>query len=721
MATLERIRQRSGILIIVIGLAMLAFILTDLLGSGGILFNDQSTIGKVDGKKISREEFAYKVEELKASNPQYAQLSNKQLADFVWNNMLREEIMGKEYAKLGMAVTTEELDFEIKQNQQIQQAFVNPNTGQFDEGQFYQYVSSIRENREKDQESADVWNQWIGFEKGMKDQSLMNKYNTAVQKGMYTPKALAQAEYVAGNKSYEMQFVQLSYAAIADSTITVTDADKKKFYRANKEKYKQEAARNLEYVFFPNQPSATDREAVRADLNNLLTGRTILNTETGLNDTLPGFRFTDNDSTFAAGYSDDPVDMGYKKKGELSPSIDSTFFDSPVGTVFGPYEESGAYMISKVSDIKMIPDSVKARHILIAYQGAERAGQEVTRSGQEAKALADSLFKVLQDNRSLFDSISKTYNNDITAATKGGDLGWFTEGSMAEPFSNYCFYNKTGDLGLVFTNFGFHIINITDQKGATKAVRVTTIARNVMPTEETLKEIYSKASTYASEAQQSEDFRALAEKNQLVLRPATNIKQLDDNIPGLGQSRKIVQWAWDKERKEGNIGLIENEGQGYVVVILTDILEEGYTPMEKMDEQLTAAVIKEKKGEILTKQLAEAKAKSSDINAIATSLGGKVSTQSLNRKSMALVGSGAEPKVIGMMVGGKTGQLSEPMAGENAAYIWVLSSVGEAFDKGEYTEEITNSNTTMRDRVQGEVFEAIKKGKKVEDKRYIFY
>jgi len=721
MATLERIRRRSGLLIIVIGLAMAAFILTDLLGSGGILFNDYTTIGEIDGKKIDRQEFATRIDELVQSNPQYGNFTVKQQADFVWNQLLREEIMGKEYKKLGMSVTADELRYDLINNPQVRQIqlFQDPNTGQFTEQSYNAGLNYLVENKDQNADFQNFWVQWVAFQKSVKDQSLVFKYNNAVEKGLYTPAALARADYIAGSQSYSVSFIQMPYAAISDSTITVSDSEKKAWYNAHKDQFKQEAVRNIEYINFPIVPSEADKEEVKAELAGLINDKVVYNTTTQVNDTIRGFANAENDSAFAAMYSDQPIDMGYYAAGQLPAILDTVLFDAEVGAMVGPYEEAGGYRLSKLSEIKFLPDSVKARHILISYQGAERSS--ATRSGQEAKALADSLFAVIKEDVSKFDAISTEYNDDLVAAGKGGDLGYFSQGQMATGFNNYCFYNKKGDIGLVFTQFGFHIIEITDQKGSNKSLRVTSIFRNVLSSEATIKDIYGKASSFASEAQRTEDYTALAEEKGYQLRPATNIKEFDDQIPGLGSSRKIVQWAWNEEREEGAIGLIDNNGQGYVVVVLTDIFEEGTTPMDKVMGRVTEGAINKKKGEQLVKQMQEAAANRTDIQAIAQVLNTTVKTQSLNRKSVAITGAGNEPEVIGAMVSMQPNVLSQPMAGERAAYMFIVTSVNEAYDKQEYADDQQNLNQGMRTRVAGQTFESIKESIDVEDRRAMFY
>ena len=721
MATLERIRRRSGLLIIVIGFAMAAFILTDLLGSGNSIFNDYSSIGKIDGEKIDRQDFAMRIDELVASNPQYGNFSVKQQADFVWNQLSREIIMGKEYDKLGMSVTAEELRYDLINNPQVRQIqlFQDQNTGQFSEESYTAGLNYLIENKDQNADFQQFWVQWVAFQKSVKDQSLVFKYNNAVEKGLYTPAALARADYIASSQSYNVSFIQMPYAAISDSTIEVSDSEKKAWYNAHKEEFKQEAVRNIEYINFPIVPSEADKMEIKEELASLKENKVVYNTATSTNDTTYGFAQTDNDSAFAAMYSDQSIDMGYYGEGQLPPVLDTVLFDAEVGTLVGPYEEAGGYKLSKLSEVKFLPDSVKARHILIAYQGAERSS--ATRSGQEAKTLADSLFAALKEDNSNFEEVSREYNDDVVAAGKGGDLGYFSQGQMATAFNNYCFYNEKGDIGLVFTQFGFHIVEITDQKGSNKSIRVASIFRNVFSSEATIKEIYSKASTFASEAQRTEDYTALADENGYQLRPATNIKEFEDQIPGLGTSRKIVQWAWNEDREEGSIGLIDNNGQGYVVVILTDIFEEGYTPMDKVMGRVTEGAINKKKGEQLVKQMEEAAAGKTDINAVAQALNTTVKTQSLNRKSVALTGAGNEPEVIGAIVSMEPNVMSVPMAGERAAYIFMVTSINEAYDKPDYAEDQQNLNQGMRTRVAGQTFESIKEGVDIDDRRSMFY
>lgn len=714
MATLERIRRRSGLLIIVIGFAMAAFILTDLLGSGRSIFSDNNSIGKIDGHRIDRMEFSRRIAELEESNPQYGSISELQKSNFVWNQYLREIIMGEEYEELGLTVTADELRYDMMNNPQVQQIqlFQDQNTGQVTEESYTRGLNYLLDNREQNAEIAKFWNQWIAFQQSVKDQSLVFKYNNAVEKGLYTPAALARADYVAGSQTYSISFIQMPYAAINDSSITVTDGDKKAWYSAHKDEFKQKAVRNIVYLDFPITASEADKQEVIDDLNKIKEG-----TFGGENS--EGFGGAENDSAYAAMYSDQPIDRAFYAKEKLPPVLDTVFFDAEIGTMVGPYEMGSGYSVSKLSAIKFLPDSVKARHILIAYQGAERS--QATRTPQEAKELADSLFAVLEADKSKFDEISTTYNDDAVASTKGGDLGYFQQGMMAQPFNDYCFYNSTGDMGLVPTNFGFHIIDITAQKGSNKSVQVTSIYRSVLVSDATMKSIYKEASTFASEAQRAEDYNALAEEKGYQLRPATDIEAIAEQIPGLGASREVVRWAWDEERKEGDVGLIDLNSKNYVVVILTDQLEEGYTPMDKVMGKVTQGVLNEKKGAQLIGEIEAAMGNSTDINQIAQALNTTVKTQSINRKSTALPGAGSEPEIIGAMAGSAPNELSKPMAGKMAAYLFVVTAVSEAYDKQDYKEEQNSLNQDKRNRVASQTFESIKKGKKVTDNRALFY
>ena len=277
-------------------------------------------------------------------------------------------------------------------------------------------------------------------------------------------------------------------------------------------------------------PSESDREAVRAELATL--SLEWMNEE--------------DDSVFVNLHSDVRFQSEYYTITELvGTGLDTLVDGQSVGYQKGPIDLGGAFAVVKLVDRKIVPDSVQARHILIPFAGATRAEPSITRNPQEAKVLADSLFAYLEENPSDFESVSQEFSSDIVAKEKGGDLGYFSRGAMAKPFEDFCFFKKNGSMGVVPTQFGWHVIQVTDQKGSDDVYKIGQIIREIIPSEGTIQDLYNQASGYAAEAQTAEDYRALASEKGFSLRPARNLGRFEEVVSGLGTARRVVRWAWD--------------------------------------------------------------------------------------------------------------------------------------------------------------------------------
>ena len=616
MATIERIRQRSGLLIVVVFVALLAFLLGDLFQSGGsTFFGDPNVIGSVNGVKLSRQEVTKKMEELRAGNPEtYANTSSIQLANFVWTNFMSDAILGQELDAADMSVSDQEIYYDIINNPNIRQSFAGAN-GQFDENMFKSYLAQVRDNKDVTEQSAEMWTQWLSFENAVVNQAKNFKFNNAIEKAVFMPTALIETEFARSDAQHPAQYVYVPYIDVNEDEISVSEADAKKYYKEHKDEFTQKDGRNIEYINFPLAPSQADRDALQAELAAL---------------SLEWFSAED-DSVFVNLHSDVRFIPEYFTIDQLvGTGIDTLVDGQDVGYQKGPIDLGGSFSVVKIVDKKVLADSVQARHILIPFAGATRVDPSVTRTPMEAKSLADSLFVYLQDNPSAFESVSQEYSSDVVAKEKGGDLGYFGRGMMAKPFENFCYFGKKGDLGLVPTQFGFHIIEITDQKGANEAFKIGQVIREVLPSDETIQALYGQASTYAASAQSADDYRELAMEQGLSLRPARNLAQFEEVVPGLGTSRRVVRWAWDEDRAVGNIGLLENDGKGYVVVILTDKLVEGIKPYEVVASQCLEAAKKEAKKAIITERIEVALSGASSIEDVASAAGKQV--RSLNFK-----------------------------------------------------------------------------------------
>lgn len=727
MATLERIRQRSGLLLIVIGLAMAAFILTDLLGSGNsILRGDANVVGEINGVEIDALEFNRRVDErlslLQRQNPQQsAGITRNAVANQIWVEYQEEVLVASNYDDLGLSVSGQELFERITQNPQVrqQEGFRDPVTGNFSPATLKNYISQIRDNAAADQQAAQAYDQWLSFEEGTHDQVLRDKYLYAVRKGLYMPSALAKADYDRRNQNLTVQYFGLEFNSIADSTVEVSEADMKAYYNANKEDFKSDNTREIAFVTFEVKASDADKNDLRAELNSYLEPEII--NRRGKVDTLPSFYDTEDDSVYAVGRSDALVNPVFQTKEEIAAPYDSIFFAQEVGYIHGPFERADTYVLSKISAIGNRPDSVRARHILISYQGANNGQSQATRAPQEAKNLADSLIALVREDSTQFGALATQFTDDPGSKNSGGFYDWFTAGSMVPAFNDFCFYRAKGDIGMVFTNFGIHIIQVLDQMGENKVIKLTEIVRTIEASDATRDSVYDMASAFASKANDTSDFAALATSMGYAARPAANIDANQENILGIGSSRDIVRWVHNDEVELGAIDLFNQDNNSFIVTQLTQIRPEDYLPMSMVEDQVRAGAIRTKKAEMLKAQLEEKMGENADINSLAAAFNKQVQTQAVNFGTASLTGYGAEPKVIGQATGLADNTLSNIIEGERGVYLVNVANRTAVTDLTSYASEQIRLESAMSNAANQAVLESLKNSAEVEDNRKRFY
>jgi peptidyl-prolyl cis-trans isomerase D len=400
MATLQNIRNRGGLMVaIVIGLALGAFILGDMLNSGSKLMRpSQLKIAEIDGESIQYPDFQKKVEELSEiykMNTQQTQIDEntwEQIREQVWQGYLQENILGKATEKLGITVSSEEL-FDLVQGNNphpiIQQLFKNQQTGQVDKSTILQFLKSLETNATPQQKSY-----WLYIENQIKQDKLRTKYNNLVSKGLYVTSDEAKKSLEARNQNANIQYVVLNYSSVPDADVKVSDSELEEYYNKHKDEYKQEKTRKIEYVTFDVLPSAADNAA----------------TQKWITDAKTEFASVQDNKQYISVNSESPFDPSFFKKEELSPTLAEWAFTAQQGEIYGPYFENNAYKLAKIDQFKMLPDSVQASHILINPQTAG--------SLPKAQALADSIKKLLE-NGADFSQLAIKYSEDKGSAIKG--------------------------------------------------------------------------------------------------------------------------------------------------------------------------------------------------------------------------------------------------------------------------------------------------------------
>lgn len=693
MAVIGKIREKSGLVLIVVGIAMLAF----LLPSDGItnLFGGQdNSVGEIGDVEISGQEFDQKLEQAVLSWENQNRTSapteiRDQLKEQVWNEIIREIVLESQFKELGLSVSPEEL-FDMVQGEnphpQVKQAFTDPNTGQFNPAQVIQFLKSLEtmpaENR----------NQWFLFEEGIEKERMATKYNNLLIKGMYPTTSMQKRTYVEQNEQREITFVAKRYNTVNDSAITVTDEELKAFYDEHKNEYKQDESRDIEYVRFDVAPSEED----------------IAEAKKWMEETAIEFKKTEDDSSFVVYNSEQPIDESYIGPEAMPTGLDSSAFYAEVGTVFPIYEEAGAFVVAKLADTKMIPDSVKARHILLKATNQP--------SDTLLKGKIDSI-KTVIENGGNFAEIAKEVSEDVGSAIEGGDLGWFKEGVMVPTFNDACFNGNVGDLVVVPSQFGFHLIEIQAQAEKSRKVQLAKIVRQITPSNETFDAVFAEASSFYSENGTSETFtKATEEGGKYVKNLAAEVKVGDKDLGMLPNVRDIVRWAYKSEK--GAVCEPKQFDNTFIVAHLSEVREEGIASMDQVEIQIELGAKKKKKAVMFIEEMKGV----SSLDELAKKVGGTVeSASNVNFAAYAIPGMGQELKVNGMVSTLQQGQMSVPIEGQTGVFVVQVNQV-KAPPTGDidYTQ-VKAQLTQSYQATAGRILDALKEKFGVIDKRYKFY
>jgi len=690
-----KIREKSTLLLIMIGGAMLAFILGDLLNSGSFILNGSPTdIGEIAGNTIDGRNFESKVQEtIENYKTQSGQSSidaatTDQLREQTWNQMVRDLVMTQELAAAGVKVSSDELYDLVQGNNphpQVVQAFSDPATGQFDQARIINFLKQMEDDE-------DMKRRWIGFEKDIARLQQNDKYNNLVKKGLYVTKTESDSDFLAKNQRATIKYVVKRYNSVADSTIEVSDGEIKKYYNNNITKYEQDASRDVEFIAFTVDASVEDYEKVQIWADRLK----------------PEFETTQNDTLLVNSESDARFFVRWLAKGELGGEIDSIMFNAEKGYVHGPYIEARTYRLAKLIGIKMAPDSAEARHILIK--------PETYGSVEKAKNFADSLKEVLANDGD-FTRLAIQFSEDQGSGAKGGELGWFKEGQMVPSFNDACFNGNPGDLVVVQSRFGFHIIEVMNQEGSTEKRAVAFIDRTVEPSTKTFQTVYGLADEFARSATSVESFNQQVTDRGLNKRIASNLKENDRTVIGLENPRALVRWAFKSEK--GALSEVFEFGNMFVIGIITAVREEGHTEIEEIRAELETAAIKEKKAELFMQEMEAAGA--GDIQTIANTLALPVEVKdNIQFSAAAITGLGREQAMLGTIGGMVVGDISRPIKGDQGVYVIYLDSRNEVATPTN-RNNATLLNTSLSSRVDYEVFEALKEKAEIEDNRAQFF
>lgn len=701
MGLMNTIRKNPIILIVSIGLAMAGFILMDMLSSGGPGGGNDTSLGKVNGERIDMQLFMETENVLYANSGQDVFVRRESL----WNYFVDKIIVHEMAEDLGLGVgkaELQELQFGQNLSPVIRRNFQNPETLQVDRDQ----INNVKQAIETNQLPPELRRFWAEQEREVIKDRLQVKMANMVAKGMYTPTWQVEMLAKDGAEKREIAYVRVPFDVVPDSEVSFTDDDLKTFLKENESKFKKEVeTRSLSFVSINVLPTKEDSVAIYQQLAELITP--FLEAE---NDTL----FVENNFGL--------MDGTYFPREAFQSEEADTLFKIPAGTVYGPYLEGNQYMIVKVMDSKIIPDSVKSRHILIQAKDAASIAQ--------ADATIDSLKNLIETGVASFDSLAANFGQDATR-TSGGDLGFTAQGQMVKPFNDLIFYSaEPKKLYKVTTEFGVHLVEVTDRQFIENKVGINIgmIAEPIIPSEDTQKRAYQRALEMVSKYRTLDELKAAVSGSEnLVLERTPLVKNSDFNLGMLGKgnvAREIVQWAFTQK----SIGAVspevyafDNEQMNYtdryVVVSLSTILEAGVPSVEDIRLQLESEVRKKLKGEKLASQIT-----SSNLEELAQKYGALVENATdVSFNSSFIPGVGNEPKLIGAVYNLPANTTSKPVVGNNGVYLAQVISVSQDANQPTPAQLRTQRRSQRAMRTATAFAEAMRKHADVDDNRAKFF
>jgi len=719
MAVLNKIRQRSLFLILIIALALFSFVLTDLFRNSDALFGaSQDVVATVNGKNINRTEFMSKVENVQRQLGPNA--TSTTAMNRVYNQEVRRAVMETQFEELGLTVEEAQMRDLLKQSFSSYPEFQNE-AGLFDEAKLNEFVANLKEISPEPAVLSNFqirYSDWVNNEENIAISAKERSYYNMVKAGVNANLNEAEVDYKLENFTRNLRFVQIPYSTIPDSLVEVSKSDIKAYMSKDKNKYEVEESRDIRYVHFKEEPSLDDEKNLEAEFDAYIEGKVVF--ENGQNDTIRAFAQVkpENIGEYLSFTAESEVDYNdsFVKKSALPDVAADSIFNMNEGEIYGPYKDNGMLKLTKLVAERQIPDSAKVRHILIPFIGASSAGPDVTKTQEQARETADSVLAIVRADRSKFPELVTALSSDQGSVDKGGVYDFHPSTQMVKPFSDFEFQNEVGAIDVVQTQFGFHVIEILDQKGSSRAVKVATIAKKIEPSVETIDNVFTEASKFELALQDGE-FQEVATENDYRVRPVNGIKLLDENIPGLGSQRPIVRWAFEEGTKVGSYKRFSVPGGGYAVVQVTKKTDKGLMAPESASASVLAEIRKEKKAEMIREKVS-----GTTLEEVNQTEGAKMNTAAaVNMKTPTLSGAGSEPKVVGVAFGLDKGETSELINGKSGVFMVEVTKVDETASLDNYQGIANRLSKTRVNSAQNKVYNALKETADIDDNRKTFY
>ncbi len=669
MATLERIRSKGILLLIVIGLALVAFIVGDFLNNSSSLFTQsQENIAEIDGEVYKIQEYqaltaqlegVYKIEYSRSSLDENTMV---QIRKTVWDNLIKNNLLKIEADKLGLVVSTKEME-DMTLGQMPHQLlmgrriFADPKTGMFDKNRMITFLSQLDRKPSSAQEQEEInslKSYWMYFETIIKNGELENKYNVLLNKALNVNSIEAQMAYESKRNVVDFLYAFKPYSSVADDKVKVSDSDIAAKYKENKERYKQESSRDVKYVAFSLNPSKED--FARADK--------------WINDLKEDFSTTTEIESVV-----NPNSLPYKDIALSENDIDADLrvfaFSGQKNDVFGPTLFGNTYKMARIIETGITaPDSIKLKHIIVATEEEEKT-----------EKLVDSIMTALQAGAA-FAPLASKYSQMQETAVRGGEVGWVPVATSQDEIIQVCVSKPINTYFTYKDGNATQIIQVTEKTANRRKVKLAVISNEVKPSQDTYSDIYNEAKQFAANNTTISKFEKGAEKNGYVVLPAIGLEENTPSINGVKSSRQIIRWAFDNEEANIVSDVYDCETK-FVVAIVTAVHNKGYKEIETVKDEITSMLMPEKKAAIIVAEINSKKGK--NIQTLASELAINVDTaKQINFQSSTFGSLGFEPAAIAHASVVKLNEVSKPIEGNQGVFVVQAYNVFEnptPFDK----------------------------------------
>ena len=702
MAVLGNLRKNSFVLIAVIGMALFAFVIAGVFDGSG--FQSQEPIGIVNGEELSVTDFRNQIDVLKKSY----NFNDLQALTTAWDETVRSKLLSQQIDELGIGSSRDHLEFFLSQSPSFNsdERFLN-DAGIFDVNKFSNFIAELKEI------NPQSYSQWSLQEEQFNKQIKFNSYFNLVTSGFNSTFFEGKNQYLKSNNIADISFVKIPYSTVNDSLISVSSSEIRSYIKDNPADFDQKSVRSFDYVIFSESPSVKDETDLRNKINSLLNEREEYNQVSKLNEVIPGFLTTSNLDFFLSENSDVPYDSIYRPKGYFSSSHAQMIFNLENNNTYGPYVDGDFLKISKMLDKKR-NGNVRASHILIAYNGSQGSNPQITRTKNEAKNEANRILKLARSNPDNFSSYAIDFS-DGPSKSNGGDLGFFQEGNMVKPFNDFVFNNRVGRIGLVETDFGYHVIKIVAKEDV---VLVGTLALKNIPSERTSDSIFNIASKFEIELSNIGDFNQTAESFDFEVKSLNNIGVLDHDLPNMENQRRLVQWLFNEETEIDDFKRFDLSRGGYVVAKLTDKAEEGLMKPELASITVLPILKNKKKAKIIISNNKKFK----NLEDLASNNNLEIlNVSALNQVTPIVAQAGFEPKVIGKAFGLEINSISDLFEGETGVYMIKLNSIKSADELESYTPFENQLTNKFRSNIDFSIVQSLKKSADISDNRNDYY